>query len=269
MHICHYTTIETLTLILKYKTIRFNRLDRVDDMEEASLGYGQLYSKLGSYQFVSCWSKDLEENISLWKMYSNFKGVRISLDEDMFVSYQVNGNFNSYFSDPFKVENDCFITYVNNGIKLYDVTYVPDLEAKLKTLAKHSKTEDGNVQLSYKDEDIGIYKRAHWVFQKESRFKIVVQPYDENTSSKTSFDQLFDTIGSIGTSILSNKPITKEYFDIPLNEKALDTMRIVLGPSSSEAERIIVKALVKEYAQGKNIKIDDSYFKGKIKIANK
>ena len=29
--IYHYTSIETLALILKYKTIRFNRLDQVDD----------------------------------------------------------------------------------------------------------------------------------------------------------------------------------------------------------------------------------------------
>ena len=31
--IYHYTTIETLALILKHHTIRFNRLDQVDDME--------------------------------------------------------------------------------------------------------------------------------------------------------------------------------------------------------------------------------------------
>ena len=33
-HIYHYTNIETLALILKNKTIRFNRLDRVDDISE-------------------------------------------------------------------------------------------------------------------------------------------------------------------------------------------------------------------------------------------
>lgn len=34
MRIYHYTNIETLALVLKNKTIRFNRLDRVDDLEE-------------------------------------------------------------------------------------------------------------------------------------------------------------------------------------------------------------------------------------------
>lgn len=31
MKLYHYTSIETLALILKHKTIRFSRLDRVDD----------------------------------------------------------------------------------------------------------------------------------------------------------------------------------------------------------------------------------------------
>lgn len=34
MRIFHYTSIETLALILKNRTIRFSRLDKVDDPEE-------------------------------------------------------------------------------------------------------------------------------------------------------------------------------------------------------------------------------------------
>lgn len=35
--IYHYTSIENLALILKNKSIRFNRLDHVDDKEEANI----------------------------------------------------------------------------------------------------------------------------------------------------------------------------------------------------------------------------------------
>lgn len=35
--IFHYTTIENLALILKNRNIRFNRLDHVDDREEAKI----------------------------------------------------------------------------------------------------------------------------------------------------------------------------------------------------------------------------------------
>ena len=67
MKLYHYTTLETLALILKSKTIRFNRLDRVDDLEEIAISKGV---KLGQYVFVSCWTKDEEESVPLWKMYA-------------------------------------------------------------------------------------------------------------------------------------------------------------------------------------------------------
>lgn len=89
MNLFHYTSIETLALILKNKTIRFNRLDCVDDLEESMYGSGPNDIKLGQYQFVSCWTKDSEENLALWKMYTNNKGVRICLDSDMFKTYQI------------------------------------------------------------------------------------------------------------------------------------------------------------------------------------
>ena len=55
MRIYHYTNNDTLALILKNRTIRFNRLDNVDDLEEGkaeSLGI-----KFCKYIFVSCWTK--------------------------------------------------------------------------------------------------------------------------------------------------------------------------------------------------------------------
>lgn len=40
MKLYHYTTIDTLALILKNRTIRFNRLDKVDDLEEKVVSCG-------------------------------------------------------------------------------------------------------------------------------------------------------------------------------------------------------------------------------------
>ena len=62
MMLYHYTTIDTLALILKNKTIRFNRLDKVDDVEEDAFSNGV---HLGQYIFVSCWTKNSEESIPL------------------------------------------------------------------------------------------------------------------------------------------------------------------------------------------------------------
>lgn len=69
MRIYHYTNIETLALILKNKTIRFNRLDQVDDLEEGQTECSGI--KVGQYLFVSCWTEDPEESIPLWRMYTD------------------------------------------------------------------------------------------------------------------------------------------------------------------------------------------------------
>lgn len=50
MKLYHYTTIDTLALILKNRTIRFNRLDKVDDLEEKVVSCGV---NLAQYIFAS------------------------------------------------------------------------------------------------------------------------------------------------------------------------------------------------------------------------
>lgn len=124
MKVYHYTSIETLALILKNKSIRFNRLDCVDDLEESIYGSGEQNVNLAKYTFVSCWTRDNVENLALWKMYTNNKGVRIGLDENPFVSYAVNKNFVSYFQMPLEAKGDYVAIPFNNEIKLYDIKYV-------------------------------------------------------------------------------------------------------------------------------------------------
>ena len=45
MKLYHYTSLATLALILKNRTIMFNRLDRVDDVEEGTINTLNLYTK--------------------------------------------------------------------------------------------------------------------------------------------------------------------------------------------------------------------------------
>lgn len=262
MRIYHYTSIETLALILKHKTIRFNRLDLVDDLEESIHGSGPTNIKLGQYHFVSCWTKDKTENISLWKMYTNYKGIRIALDDDMFITYNVNENIKSFFPQHTDFKDDYFIPPFVNEAKLYDVIYCPNPENKIKELVK----KVGESGAAINTNDIGIYKKEEWKFQNESRFKITVFPICNNFIKLKEDETLFNILGkmmsAIGPSIGSNYPIKKRYFDIPLNPEKLKNIEIMLGPQTTEAEKIIVEALVKEYP---NVTILDSYFNGKIR----
>ncbi len=78
----HYTSIETLALIFEHKTLRFSRLDGVNDPEEASTVDLPLASTL---VFASCWTARDRETLAMWKMYTpNMQGVRIKLPNNPF-----------------------------------------------------------------------------------------------------------------------------------------------------------------------------------------
>ena len=75
----HYTNIETLALILKNKTIRLNSLDKMDDLEE---NMAADLKNVGMFTYISCWTDDKDENLSLWKQYTNHDtGIRIELPD--------------------------------------------------------------------------------------------------------------------------------------------------------------------------------------------
>ena len=78
MKIYHYTSIETLALILQNKTLRFNNAKFVDDPNEAIT---KDYGSVQDYVFISCWSNESTESIPLWKIYgNNCHGVRLESD---------------------------------------------------------------------------------------------------------------------------------------------------------------------------------------------
>lgn len=245
MKIYHYTSIETLALILNNKRIRFNRLDFVDDLEESLYGSGPTGIKFGQYTFVSCWTKDSKENIALWNMYTKNKGVRIGLDADMFVTYSINKNLKSFFKDDMVSGNALFPIFPNEA-KLYEIKYVQDVESNVLNLMK----KVGENGAGIKTEEIGLYKREEWAFQKECRFKIIAFPFPPFG------------VYNMGRALRENKPVDMDHIDIPLKEEVLDSIEIMLGPQTTEGERIIVKSLL---ANLKNATIVDSYFKGKIK----
>lgn len=264
MKVYHYTSIETLALILKNKSIRFNRLDCVDDLEESIYGSGNQNVKLAKYTFVSCWTRDNKENLALWKMYTNNKGVRIGIEENPFTAYPVNDKFASYFRIPFEIEHDYVAMPFNNEVKLYDVKYVDNLHEKVRELIKN---EGGGIVIN--TNDLGLYKDSRWQFQQESRYKIILYPLNESVikkcignSGNRNFDVMFSLINSLGPSLMMQTPLKESDLFIKLDEKCLENIEVMMGPETSEAEKFIVEKILADYPK-KQLK--DSYFKGKIK----
>ncbi len=176
----HYTSINTLSLILKYKTIRFNRLDRVDDMSEAE-SYGDY--EMGKFLFVSCWTDSSIESIPLWHMYTNgMRGVRISIDSDWMHYRELEPDpkynfiqsgkilapipFDKFFNDEYFILPNIF----QREKLLRKVEYVDDPSIYFKKAIHIEKKENDQAEMKLGVNDFAIFKKKVWSFQEEVRF---------------------------------------------------------------------------------------------------
>lgn len=269
MKLYHYTTIDTLALILKNRTIRFNRLDKVDDLEEKVVSCGV---NLGQYIFASCWTKDAEESIPLWKMYAGVtNGIRIALDEDMFQEYYIHdltlnsglytdGSIVSLIPQKDLEAKDYMIMPVYKDSKsdffYRDIEYVDDVQKKTSDLFK----DTGNgVNINFGK--VGRYKNMRWAFQKESRFVLNVFPFNPLHIPA----EMMNLVGNITANCYKeNKQLPFDYYDMKLQDSVVDNIEITLSPSMSESKRIIVEALCKMYT--KNGFVRESNLSGLVNL---
>lgn len=243
MKIYHYTSIETLALILKNKTIRFSRLDRVDDPDEYSFESDGVTP--AHYCFVSCWTKNRKENLPQWYIYGNSThGVRIELDSDMFEVHD-NKFCPSFFDEQFVQDKHLMILPILKEGLLRNIEYVDEIKSVNTEIFQ--KFEDKNA-ISFKE--VGIYKCKDWSFQNECRFIFFSFPI--LPSGKINIDYLFQN--NISPSVT--------YLDIPIKEECLMNIKILLGPKVTEAEQIIVKSLMERFLRRNDC--EKSYYTDKL-----
>lgn len=263
--IYHYTSIETLALILDSRNIRFNNLTAVDDIFE-----GSLFNKanLAQFIFVSCWTKDNEENIALWKMYTHGKGVRIglpdypwkkniyNLSEWKDLGIDLRNNLNKIQYGPFKV-SDIFgekhfimppycLPMPNEGVFTKDVVYLDDqmLEDKYKDIYNHKLNEaNGTFEIKIAPIEFGKFKHKRWAFQNEFRFVMFICPLDRkyDVKDKNAMNLMTTTFYDY---LQNERESPIKDFYVELSDEAISNMEITLGPLSTSADEIIVKALL-------------------------
>lgn len=258
--IYQYTDLNALALILKNRTIRFNRLDMVDDIEEGKIE--SLGVKFCKYVFVSCWTENAEESIPLWKMYGGgFGGVRIGLDKDMFKNYAVmgtdlewdkgQGTFLSIIP-PKDMNNPKFFFFPLKNETFYrHIKYVEDVTEFTKDAIKVFNVIGNRGDILLDMNAFGTYKHKRWAFQEESRFVLYAFPFNP---IKEGQNVVFRT--KLVQSLFENRPLPFTYYDLSLNDDAFSNMEIRLSPSVTESQRIIIQSLVDKYAP--NAKIVDS-----------
>jgi hypothetical protein len=227
--IYHYTKIETLALILEHKTIRFTRLDLVDDPEEFQ--YSQYDAKPAQNVFVSCWTKESLDTIPQWLIYgANHHGVRIGMPEQMFEIYQ-KGIYKYICNTGILSDLGCILMpFTDTDYPLYDINYVNDLT---ENNAKIFNTVN-NKSIDYKQ--LGKYKSSEWAFQKECRYMMNVFPNDSLSKDNNGGMLKLDT----------TVPMNTRFVDIPIISD-FSQMEIMLGANVSEAEILIVESLMQKY----------------------
>lgn len=264
MLIHHYTNIESLAMILSTKKIRFNRLDRMDDLEEGRVEAQG--TKVGKYTYVSCWTED-DETIPMWYMYAGKEmGVRISLPQDMFKDYSFIDGFSGLnvsdilrAIDPvnapimlwkipgseYKGKNYLIIPVESDKPATFyrRILYVDDVLSLTKELALMvDKEEDSyyNFDLG----NVGVLKHKRWAFQKESRFILRIIPTDGEISLYKPKELVEKLKEALDTEM---EPHFNSY-DLPLKDDIFEHMIVTLSPSITEGKRLIVKALLNQYA---------------------
>lgn len=259
--IYHYTSIHTLALILESRKIRFNRLDRVDDVRESQ---AVARIEFGKYFFVSCWIKSVKEHIPLWNMYTpEMKGVRIGLPDMPFQVAPLRAppswkmehkgeilsplSFEQMFRDSY-----CILpVFLTPEMFAGPVTYVPDIEASYRNNVELTMGPDSHANLAIKNMPLlPRTKDDYWAFQDEYRFVLLIVPSSPVPFAGIGSPEFAENFPShLLSSFVAGVDPGIEYYDLKLSEAAIDSIEVTLGPLADRSDRLVVEALLDKFTR--------------------
>lgn len=240
MSLFHYTNIDALFAILKYRQIKFNRIDLLNDLRE--INYFSIQDEYKYTYFVSSFSHDTEDNesIPLWHMYTSGKyGVRIG-----FESAQNNTFLSAVYQDKIVGVNESdgkkgrLPSFVTNSIRITDVLYpTNDKDADIFFVDHPSK---GKIIF---DDAIGSIKNECWKYEHETRLVVSLTPIMDTTDF----------------------PMYSHLF-VPIDFNLFSEIKITFSPFMSCEVKESVKLMCENLSQKLSVKIDykDSKFDGEI-----
>ena len=221
----HYTSIETLALILSGRKIKFCSLSGVNDLKE---GLSRDLGDFRKYIFVCCWTENIKESIPLWQMYTpQMCGVRIALPYPFFDMYKYRDKAILFSKDELIQDEYMIFPYLEPIIR---VEYSDDNE-KIRPGTYHSSEMFEGIEIL----KLAKYKEEMWSFEKEIRFGFVVHPLKHG--APYSFEEFIND--------KPDPPFTEHF--IPFSEKSFEQMEITLGPKTSDSHSTIVESLVEKF----------------------
>jgi hypothetical protein len=227
-YIYQYTNLEALEGKLKNKFLVLGNVMNMNDLYEYKLSKATLRNR----SYISCFSRDDNENIAMWAMYGNpwNKGVRIGFKSRSLRNllkhtsevYRVDDKFNLIESISFKPEEKVFscVAYYKKSDHRLDWS---NQRLYLSTLT-------GFDQLTTNPKLHGYIKHKAWSYENEVRMMI-----------RLADGQEYDRIG------------------IKLTDEIISEMQIMTGPSVSS----YMKDKHKDLLKGRS---ENSDFEGLIKL---
>lgn len=252
-YLYHYTNVDTLNLIIKNGTFRFNSLQNVDDLEEMET---EDFGNLGRFCYVSCWTDEMKESIPMWKEYTSpKKGLRIRLPISIFEEVQDIGftreqliqlgakkeEIQAFAGFPYtkglaSYERENLVKFMPQIVELFPVTYTKD--SKLLRYSVYNEDENSS---RLETKLIGKFKNIDWNYQSEWRYKLFAFPLGLFTIAAN--PQLMADPQQI-LKIIRTVPIPYDYFDIPFREECLSELEILTSPIFDEEASQLLTTIV-------------------------
>lgn len=256
----HYTSLETLALILRNRTIRFTRLDKVDDPQEQRSADSL---NLGKMKLVSCWTSAEEESIPMWREYAGAEcGVRIQMKRYPFKQYSVSTESLSKLSNGavLKAPGGSF-----DGLHLpledfWDRSYhFKEMARSVEMLHEVQYTNDksllfpevirscGNGWIEADLNALGVHKATAWSYQREWRYVLTAVPMGIASIIRGDVEAV-----NRATEVILDRcdPEIPSFYDLVISDEAFASMKIVGSPKMTPGNRLILDALVQKYAPG-------------------
>ncbi len=246
-YLYHYTTLDSLAMILSGRKIKFSLLSNLNDPLE---GKNPDFKQAERLIYSSSWTAVSQDMLPMWNLYSALSGGRIKLPSDMFdikdtisQTEWLTGTIHSATlrNPPYaKLNGDhngsSFVKHLSQITGPDEVRYVNQGKVgKIPRLVWHGQTPIGrlrNVELSH----VGLTKSKVWEFEQEWRFRL---PFN------ISFSEPF---GGFEGDLMEILNFQEGFVLVDLRDDCFEQLEVTLGPKADKGTEIIVGALIEKFA---------------------
>lgn len=116
-------------------------------------------------------------------------------------------------------------------------------------ICHYTKIKGNRGDMHMQMKPFGYYKNKRWEIQDEVRFVLYSLPMNPMLDGGNP-----DISSIVMQSLLGNKPLPFHCYDMSLKDDIFHNLEITLSPSATEAQKLIVQALIDKYAPDAKLK---------------